>query len=422
LIKKTLFFLIFLSLACLSAYPISVNEPVVRVLLYQGDKPVSFYSPGGWHAQIDQLALFKGQGLPLEKYQIKADQKSIVILDSSSSEVVRSEQDVWLLPAKADQPLYLKDYPYRGWLWIVNQGGRILVINFVEISDYLAGVLPWEISLEYPEALKAQAVVSRTYALARLKGDKALYDVSSDVNSQVYKGMRIESPRSAQAIKETAELVLFHQNKLVKHALFHSCCGGYTAGIEEAFGDDQVDYLPGVACAFEPFPSVDFSACDSLPDPPKDSFCMDCPHFNWQVSWTIEDLEKILKPILKIGDFKLLNLTIKERSESGRVKVLEITTNKGVFISEKDNVRRALLCKKDGQLAMLDSSLFDLEKIPQGYVANGRGWGHGVGLCQWGAMGMAQKGENFYAILKHYYPGCDILPYEGEPSPAAEIK
>lgn len=411
MIKKSILLLLLLVSGCLFAYPVNTEEPVVRVLLYQGDKPVTVYSPGGWHAQIDELALFKGQGLPGEKYLIKPDQGSIVILDSGSGEVVRSEQYLWLLPAKEDNPMYVKDYPYRGWLWVGNQGGRILVVNCLEISQYLAGVLPWEISQKYPEALKAQAVVSRTYALGRLKGKKAAYDVSADVNSQVYKGMRIETAASDAAIKETGDLVLFFKGNLLKHALFHSCCGGNTAGLDEAFGDEEAEYLPGVICGFDP-PVADKNTKEgALPLPPQEGFCRDCPHYDWEISWTNEELEKILKPILKSGEIKLQNLEIKERSDSGRVKFLEITTDKGTFVSEKDNVRRVLLYNKEGQMSILPSSLFELEKTEQGYTAKGRGWGHGVGLCQWGAMGMAQRGENFYAILNHYYPGCEIKSY-----------
>ena len=269
---------------------------------------------------------------------------------------------------------------FRGNIqFIKNNSARLTVINYIELEDYIKGILYHETSHYWPmEALKAQAIVCRTYALnACIENKSKDYDATSDIYSQVYGGRTSERFRTNNAVQETRGLVLTYKDKVFS-AYYHATCGGHTEDASLLWDIDIVP-LKGVPCGF----------------------CKDSPHFNWHYVLSIKELEEKLKEAgikaLKINDVIVLG-----RDKSGRVTDLKVACGaKDIIISAKD-LRSAIGPN------IIRSTNFTLRIEKQDVVFEGFGWGHGVGLCQWGAYFMAKAGHNYKKILEYYYPQTNV--------------
>lgn len=273
---------------------------------------------------------------------------------------------------------------YRGTISLVAVGEtKITAINTLELEEYLKGVVSREISDRWPlEAIKAQAIVARTYTLYIQEQKKyPLYDLTSDVSSQVYGGQTSEKYRTSIAVERTKGLVLFYGQEILP-AYYHAACGGWTENVSELWRQD-LPPLQGVACAF----------------------CRRSPHAFWKRNLRLKDIQdKLNARGYTLGLIK--EIAVVERNKSQRIRKLKITTRDGkeAFISGKDfrnYVGPNLIKSNDYAIEM------------KGYYVDfiGKGWGHGVGLCQWGANFMARDGFKSEEILTHYYPGADILLY-----------
>jgi len=284
-------------------------------------------------------------------------------------------------------PLVINGRPYRDKLKILpGPNGDLWAINELPLEEYLGGVVHCEISSQWPwEAVKAQAVVARTYATYQ-RGNRAaeLYDVDSGVSDQIYEGIGREDLQSRKAVGETAgELILYQGCPIF--AVYHSCCGGETESPEYLW-PGYFPYLKGIAC----------------------HFCSDSPHFLWNYPVDSEKLLRTLKLAKFLGS-EVSGMEITERSQSRRVLKLTVTSNSGQLeISGKD-LRRLL------GYDFLRSTNFMVQKKDNGYLFSGLGWGHGVGMCQWGAKGMAEKGMDYRSILKYYYQNVEIGKIRGMP-------
>lgn len=249
------------------------------------------------------------------------------------------------------------------------------------------------------EALKAQAIAARTYALSKMGQYDGTYDLKATIYDQVYTGMDGEETLVNQAVNETEGKILTYQDKLIQ-AYYHANCGGRTESLGEVWSGAGEPYLLSVE---------------------DGDFCAWAGNYRWEEEWSRRELEQRLFEFLSERegmdeeDFgRLLDLKILDRAPSGRVKVLLVSTDRGDFTIEKDKIRWAL---KRSQDIILPSTLFDLE-ITRGTDSSlikakavGKGSGHGIGMCQTGAIGMANRGFSFSEILAHYYPGTKILKY-----------
>ena len=277
-------------------------------------------------------------------------------------------------------PLVINGRQYRDQLKIFpGQNGGLWVINELPLEEYLVGVVHCEISSQWPwEAVKAQAVVARTYATFQgtIRGAE-LYDLDSGVGDQVYEGIGKEDLQSRKAVEETkGELVLYHGRPIF--AVYHSCCGGETESPEYLWPGD-FPYLKGTAC----------------------NFCGGSPHFLWSYPIDSEKLRTTLKRARFLGS-EVLGVEIAECSRSRRVLQVTVTSERAQMeISGKD-FRRLL------GYDFLRSTKFVVQKKDGGYLFSGIGWGHGVGLCQWGAKGMADNGMDYQSILKYYYQDVEV--------------
>lgn len=281
-----------------------------------------------------------------------------------------------------DSKMYIGKKPYRGSIDIVKKSnGKLMVINSVHLEDYLYGVLYNEVSHRWPlEVLKAQAIAARTFALYQARENKLQpYDLRSDIYSQVYSGSDFERRSTTIAVDATRGKVLTYNGDLLP-AYFHATCSGAT---EDSSSLWKVD-----------MPPLDGVACD---------FCKESPHYWWIKDIPLWDLEKKLRAsgynIGKIASVKVLS---KNRSE--RVEKLEIVAVDGgtVIMAGKDF--RQMIGPNE-----LRSTKFDVSVALGQLIVTGRGWGHGVGMCQWGAYGQAKQGKKADEILKYYYPGAEIM-------------
>jgi|GEM_PF-902751 len=246
-------------------------------------------------------------------------------------------------------------------------GGQYRFINEIDIEEYLRYTISREMNPLWPiEALKAQTVLARTYVLKKkYQSNNCLYDIGSSTLDQVYGGFNEDSMEVLQAVSGTTGEVIKYNGEIVD-ALYHSCCGGRTSSSKEVFGSDT-PYLQGVECD-----------CKG-----------DCPYGK---GWSYRMKTKSLEKILGLSNIK------KIQSESGRVI---ITADKNLVIS-KNSLR-----EKVGY-NLLKSSQYNVRLNSGEVVFEGRGFGHTVGLCQYGAKRMAEEGKDYIEIIKHYFKGVTI--------------
>jgi stage II sporulation protein D len=286
---------------------------------------------------------------------------------------------IWI---KTEDPeaLIINGQRFRGDLaFIKKDKGLFSAINYIDVEDYIKGILYHEASHYWPiEALKAQAVACRTYAIYQRQNSASLdYDVTRDVYSQVYGGRSAERQRTSMAVEQTKGAVLTYQDKIFP-TYFHATCGGHTEDASLLW-DINLSPLKGVSC----------------------KFCRQSPHFNWHCVLNLAEIEEKLSKsghkINRINDIVILN-----RDNSGRVLDLKI-------ISEKNEIK---ISAKDFRNIIgpniIRSTNFTVKVIDGDSVFEGFGWGHGVGLCQWGAYFMAKEGYKYDKILEYYYPGAKL--------------
>ncbi len=273
--------------------------------------------------------------------------------------------------------------PYRGIIELrLTPGGRLTVINELELEEYLYGVLRMEVDPRWPgEALKAQAVAARTLALHSLNRFQAEgYDVRATTDSQVYAGVTAEDPRTTAAVDETRGGVMTYQGRVIL-SVYHSDSGGHTESSEYVWGGSY-PYLRGV------------------PDP----YANDASGHEWLNRVDLPALEERLrragKPVSGITGVEGV-----EFSPSGRVLTVHLITGTGAVPVKATELRTILGSD------FLRSTMFAVRLLP-GEVAAvefvGRGSGHGVGMSQWGARGQALQGRTYIEILRYYYTNVTV--------------
>jgi stage II sporulation protein D len=283
-----------------------------------------------------------------------------------------------LKPEAAGIHLVSNEKEYRGEFIVKKMGGGVTLINHLNLDDYLKGVLPREVVVTWAfESLKVQAVASRSYLASHLgRHGTQGYDLCSDVHCQVYGGMGKEHPSTNQAVDDTAGEILTQSGKAIS-AYFHSNCGGTTEQVEHVWGLTSQTYLPRKSCSYGT----------------KD------PRYNWKFTYSNDDMLQILKKKTTVTGSNLKSIRIIRKSHSGRAARVSVRTDDGDFEMSGNQFRVSLNPEK------IRSTLWTLvRKTGQGYEFHGKGWGHGVGMCQWGAKGQAEIGRKYEQILAFYYP------------------
>ncbi|HHX50451.1 MAG TPA: SpoIID/LytB domain-containing protein [Clostridia bacterium] len=436
----------------------TTSVPDVRILLHQGISTLELEVTEGSYVLVDcAYGLTVGRIASGEKWSIRKE--------GLNYRLVREEQLVDI-PVKGPLLLQAEDASvrnlfryrnlrYRGDLYIYNEPSGLVAVNVLDLENYLASVMVKEMGVAAPlEALKAQAVVSRTYALSN-RNPSAYYDLTADTATQVYGGYEAEVvpgvERIYEAVRATEGQVIYYDSNLIQ-AFFHANGGGHTENSENIW-EKELPYLKGVSSPYDVY-ALEY------PKQSPDGWPGDTYH--WQQSFTRQELEKKIQSWnqshpedqIRIGELLKISTSNEDRrgfpnvTPSGRVSRLDLIGTGGTKSFFRDKIRLILGLKStlfqvisdemvfvtngEGQVVPLHS--VDAVKIvtaggsvlqpdtssthlvgagsltrsvfPRGFekiTFQGWGHGHGVGMSQWGAWGMAEAGYNYQQIIEHYY-------------------
>jgi stage II sporulation protein D len=289
-----------------------------------------------------------------------------------------------LVPRTKDAVIYAGSKMYRGSLEVKWGAPGLMVVNTLDLEEYLYGVVAKEAPSQWEmAALRAQAIVARTYALyKRTRQANRDYDVAAlYIRDQHYEGYGAEHPRTTQAVNDTKGLVLTCHGELIP-AYYHAESAGYTENSEHVWSAAH-PCLRAVKAPMHPA----------------------SPYLQWSASVSLQDMRAaLIKQGYAVGPIRHLEPV--ERSATGRIMQLKISHKAGETVMRGTDFRLALGPE------VIRSTLFTVQIRDGRALFNGQGWGHGVGLCQWCSQGMAELGYDYEAILTHYYQGAKLSHYQ----------
>lgn len=371
--------------------PQNINKKEIRAALTLNlQETLSFNFPivlaaGG----KDVLTLAAGSGI---KAGISGDKVEVSV---SGKRIVAPYVDISI--KNIEDKLIYNNTEYRGYFRLAPYQNSIMLLNILDVEDYVRGVMVPELGVanrpEDFEALKAFAICVRTYAFMKMKAKGVYYDVRTDVSDQVYRGYTSEREFSNRAVEETKNTVLVYSGDLAD-IFYYSTCGGFTEDAANIFSKD-IPYMRSVNDGSEPYCAIN-------------------PSFNWIETYSGQEITNMLAAakLIESSNALLKNIEIENRFPSGRVKTLLITveengTDRDIRLIGQQT-RTVIRSKTTG--GILRSLNLEISSTGMGgpestIKITGKGNGHGVGFCQWGAIGRSRAGQNFKQILFHYFPG-----------------
>jgi stage II sporulation protein D len=360
-----LFISVFILAALVKVSPAGVKSESVRVALLKGVEEI--------RVEGDGFLATDENGYPL------SFGSSLLIRKQSENTLIAGGKTFRRLTISPPATLRINGKNYRGLFEFYPVERGILVVNEIPVEEYLVGLINCEISSLWPvEAVKAQAVIARSYALYQKDARRnALYHLESSVMDQVYDGVDIEDSRAFRAVYETAGEVLVYGGGIIQ-AFYHSNCGGHTESAENVWGAD-IPYLQGVECRY----------------------CLNTPSSRWEIVLPLKKIESLLKS----AGFQasgLKGVRIVRINRSGRVVEMTFSAAKGELTMSAVNFRKAI------GYTVIKSTNFTFRQKGDDLLFSGSGNGHGVGLCQWGSKQRAGDGFNYREILAYYYPGVRV--------------
>ena len=355
------------------------REPIIRVLIsknnnlrIRSDRTIPLTIEGGFFLSK------KIKGLTLKNDE---DRKILYFDKNKQKKYDLKSNQKFQIRSSDGRGIWVGQKRFSGKLNLFILDSEILVVNVLGIEKYLSSVVGSEMPTKWPiEALKAQAIASRTYALNQ-KGNN-LFDIDSTQKNQVYNGLGSRTYKTIRAVKSTRSLVLTYKNKLI-NALFHSSSGGRTENSQDVW-KNKYPYLSSV----------------------KD-FDKNNPKFRWQKKFSSNELTNLFP---KIGGLK--NIEILDITSTGRVKNVKLIGAYGF-----DQMSGVVLRKRLGlnsnyvRFKFFEEELDNEFPIKKSLIVFGQGSGHGVGMSQWGAKYLASRGQKAERILKHFYRGVQIKPF-----------
>lgn len=304
-----------------------------------------------------------GELSPMAALAAKSSSNGIVLDRLGATEMIIEPSNNGLV--------WIGDRWYRGRTRLIHQGSGLTAINNVDLEQYLYSVVGAEAVSTWPiEALKAQAVAARSYALYKRKTEhNSLYDVDTTIGTQVYQGLNTEYTTTHQAVNSTLGQVMTYQGQVIL-AAFHSSSGGHTENVEDIW-TQPLPYLRAVA-----------------------DYDQKSPVFEWNKVFPVSQINTLVGGI---GQIK--TMTPESVTPYGRVVSMKVIGNRGTTTVSGNELRKVL---------DLRSTLFRIATDGQNLQVRGRGFGHGLGLSQWGAYFLAKQGINYYQILTHYYQNANL--------------
>ncbi|MCY1014775.1 SpoIID/LytB domain-containing protein [Pyxidicoccus sp. MSG2] len=310
-----------------------------------------------------------------------------------------------------------EDRTFRGALQlVVDRAGKLAVVNVVPLEDLLKGLVPSEIfARAHPEALKAQAVTARGELLAKV-GIKHLADpylLCSEQHCAVYRGRTGEVASTTAAVEATRGEGLFSQDGRLVDSVYSAVCGGHTEDNDVVWGGPpdpslrgRPDVLPSAGRYPLPAHLEEWLAATDLPAACRLSSFAQPSKFRWEKRFTAEQVNALTR---HLGIGRVQALAFSERGVSGRARVLTLSGDQGATqIRGELNIRR-LFGMLNSSMAVVEAER-DVEGQITGWLFRGGGWGHGVGMCQTGAIGRAEAGQRYQDILRHYFNGAEVAP------------
>ena len=377
--------------------------PEVRVALGVARERAAVGGSGAWRAVSpgDARITFRPSRGVTYSVEQQGDRLRIVSVDGDATAWRRGP--IELEPATPMAFVAYKGHAYSGRIRFVPTDSGVLVVNALPLEQYLRGVVPGEIGVRQPNeraAVEAQAIAARSYAAIKLGGRGGQpFDLLATVIDQVYGGRDVQQPLSDSAVLATRGLVLTYGGHVV-NAPYHSSAGGITAEAPEVWRTGGEPFLKRVS---EQIPGTSRYYDDIA------------PRFSWTVRFSAAELERLADrwlsqyagaPAGALGGVRAVEIS--GRTPSGRAAGLVFDTPRGRF-AVRGNDLRFVLRSATGEL--LNSTLIELEAVPgaggalAALIVRGKGYGHGVGMCQWGAIGRARAGQDVRTILATYYPG-----------------
>ncbi len=357
LFRSLIFYIVLFS--CPSTYASTelriAIEKNVKTLYVGSSSPASVINSQG--KQVGTLA-------PLNSFKVRLSNQNQISLK-------HWKLSYFLIEPQGKGVVWINNRWYRGKILLIHQKKGIVVINLVDLDEYLYSVVGGESYPTWPkEALKAQAVVARTYALFRTStSSNTYYDLDTTTKTQIYRGIETESLATHNAVKMTSREVLTQSKKLIL-SVFHSSSGGYTENVENVW-NSPLSYLQGV-------PDYDHLS----------------PVFLWNKTFSQTEMNRLINGLGSIH-----SLIPEKISQSDRIITVNILGNQGSRKISGLELRKILKLKSTVFKVSADRGLF---------IIKGRGFGHGIGMSQWGSYYLAKQNIPYYRILSHYYKDSDL--------------
>jgi stage II sporulation protein D len=378
------------------------SSRMVRVALAQRQPSVRVSSDTPWR-------IFSADGLtetaltqPGERWVLERDGALVSARRDDSRPVSHRDMQLIVRPSGREGTISFNGRRWRGDLTVVATAGGLLVVNGVSMDDYVKGVVPLEIGTSAAAdvaAIEAQAVAARSYAITHLAGPSRPYDMVATVADQVYGGATAESGVGNQAVDATAGLVLQYDGRVV-NAPYHATCGGSTAEPQDVWRTAGEPYLRRVS--------------DQIPGTAR-FYCDQAPRFRWtrtfDESTLRDDVARYVARLASGGSVGTVrDVRVATVTPAGRVTTLAIETDGHTLVLRGNEMRDAL---RSASGELLYSTYFSVETVQgrgtvQQLTLRGGGNGHGIGMCQSGAIGRARAGQDFRTILSTYYPGTTV--------------
>ncbi|MES2504866.1 MAG: SpoIID/LytB domain-containing protein [Myxococcota bacterium] len=341
---------------------------ISNILLANLDVRLNIAPPAANFTLKGELTASTSQGAVIvsgKQFDLKADKSGISLNGQKTN--------ANLIKITSPDLIEVGSRKFRKVIEVKQAAGKLSLIHTLGMESYIIGVISSELPSSWPlEVLKAQAIAARTYAVWQRSVKEQL---ESSVMDQVYHGVQREHPLAKQAVEETDGQVLTFDSKPA-HTYFHAACGGHTASSTEAFGGSE-PYLKGVSC----------------------SYCHDAPTYRWKYELSRQDLNRKLgakidnmEPLGESASSRVISFRFKSKPKLADMKAVEVRKALGY-----DKFRSTLITKHSIGWSKAEFA--------------GRGHGHGVGMCQWGALKMAKLGKTSEQILEHYYPGTEIRKF-----------
>lgn len=384
----------------------------VRIALATSASQTVLSATGGWRLYERGGASVLISASDADSWTIERDGHHLRAVHTRGARVSGRDGPLVARPHDESSVLTVGGRRYRGEIVITAGDSGLIVVNHLPVETYLRGVVPLEIgdrAIGEEAAVAAQAVAARSYTYARLialgPSPSRPWDLRSSVSDQVYGGADAEKPIADLAIGMTRNLVLRYAGRIV-NAVYHSTCGGSTAEAPELWQTQGEPYLQRVS---DRIPGTDRYYCDIS------------PRFAWTRTLDARTLASGLEAYLRsyatvsgaIGTVRTVEVA--NRTPSGRVDTLAIHTDRGRRVVRANSLRYVLR-QPGGEI--LNSTYVTLEPAigADGRLTRltitGNGYGHGVGMCQWGAIGRSRAGQDFRTILNTYYPGTTVEPID----------